>query len=96
MVAPAGSVDPDALGDNVTLLERPALDGLDAWDGPNGSADDLADDPAAAAGDDAPAPADGDFAGLIADYAARLDAGELPARAFAAALGDRAWEPAPE
>jgi hypothetical protein len=96
MVAPPGSIDPEALGDNVTLLERPALDGLDAWDAPNGSADDVTDDPSAAAGDAAPAAGELDFAGLVADYAARLDAGELPAPAFAAALGDRAWEPAPE
>ena len=33
------------------------------------------------------------FAGFIAEYAVRLDRGETPDKAFAAALGDSAWEP---
>ena len=33
------------------------------------------------------------FAAFIADYAVRLDRGEPPSSAFAAALGDSAWEP---
>jgi sugar/nucleoside kinase (ribokinase family) len=33
------------------------------------------------------------FAAFIAEYATRLDRGEAPANAFAAALGDSAWEP---
>ena len=36
------------------------------------------------------------FAGFVAEYALRLDRGEAAERAFAAALGDSAWEPAPE
>ncbi len=36
---------------------------------------------------------DAEFAALVAEYAVRLDHGDSPARAFAAALGDSAWEP---
>jgi hypothetical protein len=34
------------------------------------------------------------FVGLVAEYAIRLERGEPPALAFAAALGDSVWEPA--
>lgn len=36
------------------------------------------------------------LAGLVADYAARLDRGEAPERAFEAALGAGPWEPSPD
>ena len=36
------------------------------------------------------------FAGFVADYAARLDRGEAPERAFAAALSGGPWEPSPD
>lgn len=36
---------------------------------------------------------DADFGAFVAEYAVRLDRGENPAGAFAAALGDSAWEP---
>jgi sugar/nucleoside kinase (ribokinase family) len=36
---------------------------------------------------------DADFGAFVAEYAVRLDAGESPAAAFQAALGDSAWEP---
>ncbi len=39
---------------------------------------------------------DADFAIFVADYALRLDRGENPAKAFSAALGGSAWEPALE
>jgi hypothetical protein len=39
------------------------------------------------------AASDADFAAFVAEYAVRLDRGESPARAFAAALGESAWEP---
>ncbi|MEA2026581.1 MAG: PfkB family carbohydrate kinase [Chloroflexota bacterium] len=39
---------------------------------------------------------DADFAAFVADYALRLDRGESPAKAFSAALGGSAWEPALE
>jgi sugar/nucleoside kinase (ribokinase family) len=76
VVAPAGSIDPDTLGDDVTLFEAPVADELDA----------ATDEPAASADEFA-------FAQFVADYAARLDRGEVPAAAFAAALGDSDWEP---
>ena len=44
-------------------------------------------DDAAASADDAA------FVRFVADYVARLDHGEVPALAFAAALGDSDWEP---
>jgi hypothetical protein len=86
MVASAGSIDPAALGDQVTLLERPPADAA------AGSEDDLeaAADARAAAADEAT------FAAFIAAYAARLDGGEAPAAAFEAALRGSAWEPSPE
>lgn len=82
VVADAGVVDPEELGDRVTLLERPAsVAPPDADDAPSaGVGDGLEPEPA--------------FAGFVADYALRLDRGDQPARAFAAALGDSAWEPA--
>ena len=76
LVAAAGSIDTEELGDGVTLLERPS---------PEGGPDHM--DEAEVARDDA------GFAAFIADYALRLDAGEAPASAFGAALGDSAWEP---
>jgi hypothetical protein len=42
------------------------------------------------------AASDADFAAFVAEYAVRLDRGESPARAFAAALGESAWEPSLE
>ncbi len=39
---------------------------------------------------------DADFAAFVADYAVRLERGESPAKAFSAALGESAWEPALE
>jgi hypothetical protein len=39
---------------------------------------------------------DADFGAFVAEYAVRLDRGEPPAAAFAAALGDSAWEPSLE
>ncbi len=39
---------------------------------------------------------DADFAAFVADYAVRLDRGERPAKAFSAALGESAWQPALE
>ena len=36
---------------------------------------------------------DADFGAFVAEYAVRLDRGEAPSEAFAAALGDSAWEP---
>jgi ribokinase len=39
---------------------------------------------------------DADFAAFVARYAVLLDGGETPARAFAAALGESAWEPSLE
>ena len=39
---------------------------------------------------------DADFGAFVAQYAVRLDRGERPAQAFAAALGDSAWEPSLE
>jgi len=76
VVAPAGSIDPEALADEVTLFEAPVADEADG---------DL-DEPAASADERA-------FARFVADYAAGLDRGEVPAAAFAAALGDSDWEP---
>jgi sugar/nucleoside kinase (ribokinase family) len=39
---------------------------------------------------------DADFGAFVAEYAVRLDRGAPPAKAFAAALGDSAWEPSLE
>lgn len=39
---------------------------------------------------------DADFGAFVAEYAVRLDRGERPEQAFAAALGDTAWEPSLE
>jgi len=39
---------------------------------------------------------DADFGAFVAEYAVRLDRGEAPEQAFAAALGDSAWEPSLE
>ena len=39
---------------------------------------------------------DADFGAFVAEYAVRLDRGERPVDAFAAALGESAWEPALE
>lgn len=39
---------------------------------------------------------DADFGAFVAEYVVRLDRGEEPAQAFAAALGDSAWEPSLE
>lgn len=83
MIASAGSVEPDTLGESVTLLERPALATPDG--------DSEGADPSS----DARAVADQEtvFAGLVADYARRLDRGEAPGQAFMAALDGGAWEP---
>lgn len=78
VVAPAGSIDAESLSDGVTLLERPAPEDEDE--------DDLPDEGVVAADDAA-------FGAFVAEYAVRLDQGEAPAKAFAAALGDSAWEP---
>ena len=79
MVAAAGTVDPEALGAEATLLERPAAED-----------DEPLDDAVAVAADDAA------FGAFVAAYAVRLDRGEAPADAFAATLGDSAWEPSLE
>jgi hypothetical protein len=76
MVAYAGTVDPELLGPEVTLLERPATEDEEA-----------VDDAVVVAADDA------DFGAFVAEYVVRLDRGEDPATAFAAALGESAWEP---
>lgn len=79
VVAPAGTVQPDALGDGVTLLETPSP----ADQGEDGEDD---DEPATPFDEVA-------FARLVAGYVARLDRGEGAAAAFAAALDDSGWEP---
>jgi sugar/nucleoside kinase (ribokinase family) len=95
IVADAGEVDPEELGDRVTLLERPSSDpgdggALEAM--PEEAAADLEEALTAAPGEGAEA--ESAFAAFVAEYALRLDRGEAPARAFEAALGDSAWEPA--
>lgn len=77
MVAPAGQLDAAALDDSVTLLERPEPEDDDEGE-PPGETDLAADDAA--------------FGAFVAEYAMRLDGGEAPSDAFAAALGDSAWE----
>ncbi len=52
--------------------------------------DEASEDAVVVAADDA------DFGAFVAEYAVRLDRGEPPAQAFAAALGDSAWEPSLE
>ena len=79
VVAAAGTVDPEALDAEATLLERPAAED-----------DEPLDDAVAVAADDAA------FGAFVAAYAVRLDRGEAPADAFAATLGDSAWEPSLE
>ncbi len=76
MVASAGAIDPEDLGPEVTLLERPAVEDSES-----------VEDAVVVAADDA------DFGAFVAEYAVRLDRGDAPAEAFAAALGDSAWEP---
>jgi pfkB family carbohydrate kinase len=76
MVAPAGSIDPASIGDEVTLLERPAPED-----------EDEPPDEATMAADDAA------FGAFVADYAVRLDRGEVPAEAFGAAVEGSGWEP---
>lgn len=77
MVAPAGTVDGSSLSDSVTLLERPE---------PEDEDEDGEPDEGVLAADDAA------FGAFVAVYAMRLDAGDSPAEAFSAALGDSAWE----
>jgi sugar/nucleoside kinase (ribokinase family) len=79
VVASSGAVDPDSLADEVTLLERPAVEDSES-----------VEDAVIVAADDA------DFGAFVAEYAIRLDKGETPAQAFAAALGETAWEPSLE
>jgi hypothetical protein len=79
VVAAAGAVDPEVLGPEVTLLERPAVEDAES-----------VEDAVIVATDDA------DFGAFVAEYAVRLDRGERPSDAFAAALGESAWEPALE
>ena len=79
MVAAEGSVDAAALGDSVTLLEPPASEDVEGADEATVAANDAARNV--------------EFAGFIAEYAVRLDAGESPAEAFGAVIGDSAWEP---
>lgn len=98
IVAPAGSVDPEPLGDRVTLLEQPV------WPAQDGPTDDEPSEAELMDGQLEPGPdgperepmdgSDSAFIGLVAEYAMRLDRGEPPASAFAAALGDSDWEPA--
>jgi hypothetical protein len=83
IVASAGHVDPVSLGDDVTLLERPGLAMVDE----DGDEADVPPDARAVAAQEAV------FAGLVADYARRLDRGVAPAVAFRAALEGGAWEP---
>jgi hypothetical protein len=56
----------------------------------------LAEDEELLAGAVVTAADDTDFAAFVADYAMRLERDESPAQAFAAALGDSAWEPSLE
>jgi hypothetical protein len=86
VVASAGSVEPGALDDGVTLLERPTLAIADE----DGEEADVPQDARAMAAQEAT------FAGLVAEYARRLDRGEAPADAFMAALQGGAWEPSPD
>ena len=79
-------MDPDALGEAVTLLERPGL----AMADPDGDEVDVPADARTVASQEV------GFAGLVADYARRLDRGEAPAAAFRAALDGGAWEPSPD
>ena len=90
IVAEAGEVDPEELGDRVTLLERPSTESAPA----DAELPELEDAPAPGA-EETVEPGNA-FADFVAEYALRLDRGETPARAFAAALGDSAWEPAAE
>jgi hypothetical protein len=83
IVASAGHVDPESLGDEVTLLERPGIAMADE----DGEEADVPADARAIAAQEAA------FAGLVADYARRLDGGVAPAEAFRAALEGGAWEP---
>lgn len=77
VVAPAGTIDPEALGDEVTLLERPA---------PEDEEEDAAEAADSAAADDTA------FGAFVAAYALGLERGAPPADAFAEALGGSAWE----
>jgi sugar/nucleoside kinase (ribokinase family) len=79
MVASTGAVDPETLGPQVTLLERPAVEDSES-----------VADAVVVAADDA------DFGAFVAEYAVRLDRGEAPAEAFAAAISESAWEPSLE
>lgn len=81
MIAPPGTVDAEALGDSVTLLETPSSEEDQEAPGVD-QADDL----------DVATP----FAAFVADYAMRLDRGERPEQAFAEALGSGAWESSPD
>lgn len=86
IVASAGTVDAGELTDSVTLLERPTLAMVDE----DGEEADVPPDARAMAAQEAT------FAGLVAEYARRLDRGEAPAEAFMAALQGGAWEPSPD
>jgi hypothetical protein len=83
IVASAGHVDPERLGDEVTLLERPGMTMADE----DGEEADVPADARAIAAQEAA------FAVLVADYARRLDGGVAPAEAFRSALEGGAWEP---
>jgi hypothetical protein len=83
MITSADSLDLDALGAAVTLLERPGLAMADVDAGEM----DVPTDARTVAAQEAA------FAGLVADYARRLDRGDAPAVAFRAALEGGAWEP---
>jgi hypothetical protein len=86
IVASPDSVDPAALPDDVTLLERPSLAMSD-------DDDEEADVPADARDVAAQEAA---FARLVADYASQLAQGATPEAAFRSALEREAWEAAPD
>lgn len=77
MLAAPGTVDAEALGDNVTMLETP-------------EAEEDGDAPGADVSGSAEVAAP--FAAFIADYAIRLDRGEAAETAFREALGSGAWD----
>ncbi len=86
ILASPGSLDPAALPDDITLLERPSLamadDGGEESTVPGDARDVVAQEAA--------------FARLVADYAARLARGIAPEQAFRAALEHEAWEATPD
>ena len=87
VIASPGSVDPAALPEDVTLLERPSLAMVEE-DAEGGEADVPPDARGVAAQEAA-------FARFVADYARLLGEGATPATAFQDALERGAWEASP-